>query len=144
MRQLEKTESVTQKRREVFHFLGRYQDLLRRQGSVQAAWRLYRRRRLGPFYRLHFRENGRLKTLYLRGDVTLAAEVRQALADLQAPGRVRREIERQRGQVLAIFRATKRACGRELQARGLWLHGNEIRGWRGLPCGPHPAARERG
>ena len=35
------------------------------QGTVTTSWRTYRGRRLGPYYRLAWRENGRQRSIYL-------------------------------------------------------------------------------
>ena len=48
-------------------------DLFIRQGAVVAAWRTYRKRKLGPYYHLVFRDEGRQKSIYLGRDGPLVA-----------------------------------------------------------------------
>jgi hypothetical protein len=140
MTELEKATTVAQKRRDVFQFLAARADLLCQQGSVQASWRSYRGKSLGPFFRLVYRQGGAQRSLYLGADPALAAEVRQALEELQRPLRDRREHEQRLAAARAEFKEQRRAFDRELFSFGLHLKGNQIRGWRTRRNTPQPGS----
>lgn len=99
-------------------------------GSIVKSFRTYRGRRLGPFYRLAYRESGRQKTIYLGRDAELVAAARGLLEAQQARERIRRILRRQRSAVQAGLRAAKAAWAQELEKNGLSLQGYEVRGWR--------------
>jgi hypothetical protein len=145
---LEKLASVDQKRAEVQAFLAEHATLLSRQASVQASWRRYRGRRLGPYYRLSSREGEKQCSLYLGRCPKMAEEVREALGALQGPLRHERELNREVRQIQTAIREEKQALDRDLLPRGLYRKGNEIRGWRALrrssqaPTGPRETAPE--
>ena len=135
---LENREFVDQKAeakiREVKRWIEAHRDQLSRQGAVVETFRNYRGRRLGPYYRLAYRDrDGRQRSLYLGASAELAEQVRGLLEEYQASLRVQRE----RRRVLEIFRAelkkAKALWGDELAKRGLRLQGYEVRGWRGSP-----------
>jgi hypothetical protein len=130
--ELENPDSVDQKRGRIHQFLRDHADALSQQGSVQRSWRYYQGRRLGPFYRLAYREGGRQCSLYLGSDPTLAEEVLGVLEQMQAPRRHLLETERQLQKIKAQLKSHKRALDGELEQRGLHRKGNEIRGWRHL------------
>ena len=98
------------------------------QGSIVKSWRSYRGRRLGPYFRLAYRNGGRQRSLYLGADAELAAEVRQRLAQRQAAHRLSLMLHRQKQLVRKSLARHKNAWRRELAAVGLLLKGNEIRG----------------
>ncbi len=77
------------------------------QGSVVAAWRLYAGRRLGPYFRLAYRDGGRQRSIYLGRCVELARRVRELLAGLQRPRRERLLFARLKAQVRASLRSAK-------------------------------------
>jgi muconolactone delta-isomerase len=104
--------------------------IMARQGTVVATWRTRHGRKVGPYYRLAWREDGRQKSLYLGGSTELAQAVRQILAELQRPLRVDRAFLAARKQGWAALRAHKIVLARELARYGLYLHGWEVRGWR--------------
>ena len=104
--------------------------IMARQGTVVATWRTRQGRKVGPYYRLAWRDRGRQKSLYLGGSAELAQAVRQMLADLQRPLRVDRAFLAARKQGWAALRAHKVVLARELARYGLYLHGWEVRGWR--------------
>ena len=54
-----------------------------RQGSVVASWRVYAGRKLGPYFRLAYREGRRQRSIYLGRCAELARRVRELLAELQ-------------------------------------------------------------
>lgn len=103
-------------------------------GSIVETWRTYQGRRLGPYYRLAYRESGRQKTIYVGKDAELVAAARSLLEELQVNERIRRTMERQQLAVRAGLRAAKAAWAQELQKSGLTLKGYEVRGWRRLRC----------
>ncbi|MCA9114031.1 MAG: hypothetical protein KDA79_03030 [Planctomycetaceae bacterium] len=111
-------------------FLAEHSELLRRQGSVVESWRQYRDRRLGPYYRLAYRDGERQCSVYLGRDPNLADEVRQTLERLQAPGQDRRRRLRNRDALRRAVARSRAAWNAELRKSGLWLKGGEVRGWR--------------
>lgn len=122
--------SVDQKRRELLRFLAEHGGLLAAQGSVQETYRCYQGRRLGPFFRLSFREAGKQRAVYIGRDRALAAEIQRHLQELQAPLLWARQLERSLAQHRRALRTAKLEFRRRLEAQGLRLQGNEIRGWR--------------
>jgi hypothetical protein len=104
--------------------------ILARQGTVVASWRTRHGRKVGPYYRLAWRERGRQKSLYLGCSAELAQAVRHMLAELQRPLREDRALRAEIQRAWAAFRAHKVVWARELARFGLYLHGSEIRGWR--------------
>ena len=125
-------EPVTQKQKldRVERFVREHQQQLARQGAVVASWRQYQGRRLGPYYRLVFRDAGRQQTLYLGTDPELAARIRRWLAELQTPARDRRRL-RQQYQIMRRGLVRCRAqWQRELNRIGLGLRGSHVCGWR--------------
>jgi hypothetical protein len=106
------------------------QAIMARQGTVVAGWRTRQGRKVGPYYRLAWREDGRQKSLYLGCSTELAQAVRQMLAELQRPLRLDRAFLAARKQGWAALRAHKVVLARELARYGLYLHGWEVRGWR--------------
>jgi hypothetical protein len=142
---VENPDFVGQKRAEVLGLLAARAPLLARQGSVQGSWRFYHGRRRGPYFRLVWREGGRQESLYLGADRALAEEVRRALAELQAPLREQRALDRLRTLARAALKRHKRDLDRELRRRGAYLKGYEIRGRRrGAGPGPSPAGNGPG
>ena len=131
--ELENPESVDQRLLSVLKFLWDHPEIFSRQGSVVRTWRLYRSRRLGPYYRLAFREDGRQRSWYLGSSSCLAEEVRKALRQMQAPLRQRRYVDQVLAAACADLQHQKAEFDRRLQERGLQLKGfGEIRGWRNL------------
>jgi hypothetical protein len=123
-------DSVDQKRREVFAFLAAHGVLLAAQGSVQESYRLYKGRKLGPFFRLSFREAGQQRSLYIGRDQALAAEIKAQMQKLRAPRAHARQLERCLADCRGSLKVAKLEFRRRLEAEGLRLQGNEIRGWR--------------
>ncbi len=102
-----------------------------RQGSIVATWRTYRGRRLGPYYRLVWRENGRQRTLYLGRQGPIVDEVRRLLGIIQAPTRLQRIIRKRRaGFRREVLRPLKRYLDETflVYGGGLYLKGWELRG----------------
>jgi hypothetical protein len=118
---------------EIAVFLAAHAGLLARQGSVQPTWRRHRGRRLGPYYRLVYRDGGRQVAVYLGRDADLADAVRAELARLQAARRAGRLFARLVRAARAARRETIRDVDRRLRARGLYLKGYELRGGGASP-----------
>jgi hypothetical protein len=107
-----------------------------RQGAVVASWRQWAGRRLGPYYRLAYREQGRQRSIYLGKSESLAEKVRQLLAAVQQPRREERCLERLQANARAALRATKDQLRKHLAVWGIRLKGSEFRGvsvWRHAP-----------
>jgi hypothetical protein len=122
--------TVDQKRRELFRFLAEHSALFAGQGSIQASYRVYRGRKLGPFFRLSFREGGKQRSQYIGCDRNLAAEIEKQLQKLQEPLLRAREVERWLGHCRQNLKVAKLEFRRRLEKHGLRLQGNEVRGWR--------------
>jgi hypothetical protein len=127
---LEKRHSVDQKRQAVWALMRARSDLFRCQGAVIRSWRSYQGRKLGPYYRLAYREGGRQRTLYLGSSPELAGEVRQALHVLQVSQHRQRTGQRQWKTWRAALRRQKLQWDAELRRLGLYLKGYEVRGYR--------------
>ena len=98
------------------------------QGSVVATWRTYRGRRLGPYYRLIYREDGRQRSIYLGRCPELAGRVRRVLEHLQRPRRERRRLARVAAQVRRSLRRWKDRLAAALAPWGIVVKGFEFRG----------------
>ena len=106
--------------------------LLAKQGRVVEAWRTYRSRKLGPYFRLAYREHGRQQSIYLGKSRELADRVRALLEDCQARVRKQRAWQGLRAQARAELKRNKAAWREELAKVGLHLQGSEVRGWGAL------------
>jgi hypothetical protein len=114
----------------VRRFIISHRAMLSAQGSVTTTWRWRRCRRLGPYYRLAYRDGfGRQRSIYLGTDAGLAAEVQDALARLRAFDEERRQIDRVRRAVRRQLRQLRAALNEELRPLSLRFQGSEIRGW---------------
>jgi hypothetical protein len=109
--------------------LGR-KGVFARQGSVVATWRAYRGRRLGPYFRLAFREDGRQRSIYLGRCRELARRVGSLLAGLQRPLRQRRVVRRLEAQVQASLKRFRAKLAEALAPLGIRIKGSEFRGGR--------------
>jgi len=99
-----------------------------------ASWREYNGRKLGPYYRLAYREEGRQRSIYLGRCRARVEKVREALDAVQAPRRQERCLRRMKAEAKAGLRAAKAELDRQLRAVGLSLKGFEIRGRRRAIC----------
>jgi hypothetical protein len=104
-----------------------------RHGAVITDWKHRGARRLGPYYRLRYRDGRRVRSIYLGRDGPLVDQVRQALAAVQAPWQRRRAYQRWRREIVASLHGQKAALNRRLRVLGLRLQGYEVRGWRSNP-----------
>jgi len=101
-------------------------DLFTRQGSIVQSWRYKNGRKIGPYYRLVYRDAGRRRSLYLGRSEELVRQVRRVLESLQRP----RNLRRTKKSVQAALRRQKAEWRAELQAAGLTPRGYDVRGWR--------------
>jgi hypothetical protein len=105
---VEKSISVAKKQEARFiaiqTFVLENKILFIKSGTMAECWKTYRGRRIGPYYRLAFREDGKQKSIYLGRDPELASRAAQLLSELQAPHRIRRETRLLRMQILNSFR----------------------------------------
>ena len=104
-----------------------------RQGAVVATWRTHRGRRLGPYYRLAYREDNRQRSIYLGRQGPLVDQVRRLLGTCQADHRFRCQSRRSRAEfrkrvLLPIKQYLEQAF--LLYGHGLYFKGWEIRGIR--------------
>ena len=129
-RELEKREFVDQKIREVLALIESRPEIFAAQGTVVATWRTYGGRRLGPYFRLSFREGRRQRSLYLGTSAALAARVRAILARKHEPIKRRRTHEKIRSRAVVELRKHKVAWEARLHNVGLYAKGFEVRGWR--------------
>jgi hypothetical protein len=128
---LEKRDFVDQKQELTFvavrTFIVKHRDLFRRQGIVVSGWRTYRGHRLGPFFSLRFRTDGRQSAIYLGRSVVFAERIKKLLQEIQRE----REFARLKREARAEVRECKRLWQTSLAAIGLNLKGFEVRGWNG-------------
>ena len=129
---MEKCAFVDQKVELRFHKISElvlsHPDAFLRQGSVVSSWRVYRGRRLGPFFSLRYRIEGQQSSIYLGRSLILAEQVRGLLMDLQQE----RRLTRLKRQARAELHKCKASWQQELASMGLSLKGFEVRGWSGL------------
>jgi hypothetical protein len=114
----------------IFRFVDAHRPLLATPGAIVATWRTYQGHRLGPYYRLAYRENGRQQSRDLGCCKELVARVRGTLADFQ---RRLQESKVMRGLIHAAKRAWHLCELRlrvQLSAVGIQMQGWELRGVR--------------
>jgi len=131
---LEKSKVVDQlgdarRRIAVLEQLFAREELFRHQGIVTTMWRSRNGRRFGPYYRLLYRKEGRLRIIYLGRSAEFAEEVRSWLAAFQGPLREHREWQGVRRAMKAALRKQKAAWAEALTKYGFVLKGYEVRGW---------------
>lgn len=98
------------------------------QGAVVAGWRERGGRRLGPYYRLAYREGGRQRSIYLGRYGELVRRVRALLVGLKRPLRERRRMRRLKAQVRAALGRCKARVAELLAPWGVRTKGFEFRG----------------
>ena len=129
---MENRSFVDQNRHAVWALLAAHPETFRRQGTVLVSWRRHQGRKLGPYFRLAYRLEGRQRALYLGSSAELAAQVREALQVLRAPRQQHRAWQGQWKKERAALRRHKRWWDAELRKLGLYLKGYEVRGYRRL------------
>jgi len=118
-------------------FLRRHRPLFATQGTVVATWRVYRNRRLGPYFQIVFRQAGRQRALYIGRSKEMADRLRRLLDLFQGVHRTRRLFKRLQTQARASLRRAKVQLKKLLALRGIQLKGFEFRGVRrALPLPP--------
>ncbi len=104
-------------------------DLFSRQGYLTATFRCRNGKRFGPYYLLNYREQGRLRSIYLGRPGALVEQVREALKTRRRPVTEFRLFERLVKQIRASLRIDRLRVGALLRPFGLRLKGSEVRGW---------------
>jgi len=118
-------------------FLRRHRALFAAQGTVVATWRVYRNRRLGPYFQIVYRRAGRQRALYIGRSRELADHLRRLLHQFQRTHRTRRLFKRLQAQARASLRRAKAQLKELLALHGIQLKGFEFRGVRrALPLPP--------
>ena len=127
---MENRESVDQNTHRALGLIASRPEIFARRGSVVASWRTYRGRRLGPYFRLTYREAGRQCSVYLGRAGRVVETVRERLAELQGPLKRSRIYRQARAEIKAALGPVKRELDRRLRRVGLYMKGFEVRGWR--------------
>ncbi|MCH7525795.1 MAG: hypothetical protein IID39_00015 [Planctomycetes bacterium] len=127
---MEKTEPVDQKLDEIQRLVESRPDVFQYQGSVVESWREYEGKRLGPYFRLAYRDGNRQRSVYLGRSVQLADAVRKLLEENHQGNVRRRELKRLQRSAKAQLREARCRWEQDLRKIGLYLHGCEVRGWR--------------
>ena len=108
-------------------------DLFSRQGYLTATFRRRNGKTFGPYYLMSYREDGRLRSVYLGRPGELVERVRQALDARHRPVTQYRLFDRLAKQIRASLRIEKIRVRALLCLFGLRLKGSEVRGWRLSP-----------
>ena len=127
---LEKRKSVDQKLAEVKALIEVRPEIFAQQGVVVKCWREYKGRRLGPYYKLAFRDARRQRSVYLGRSVKLADCVGKLLKETQRSVKQARAYKSLRLQARFGLREQKSQWRRDLGKAGLFAKGFEVRGWR--------------
>lgn len=115
--------------RDVQRFIDAHSDIFRRQGAVLGCRQRYKDGYLGLYYRVAFRQHGRLCCLYLGTSAALADRVREYLQQLQGWRSTKRQLKELRIHAWSQLRRQKKECDKQLQDAGFYLQGFEVRGW---------------
>jgi hypothetical protein len=107
-------------------------ETIAREGTIVASWCWRGGHRLGPYWRIAFRDRGRQKSIYLGRSEPLLRQVRQLLVDLKQPQRQEKSLCLLHRQARAELRRRKALWDRDLRARGLYTRGYAVRGTRRL------------
>lgn len=106
-----------------------------------ATWRVYRNRRLGPYFQVVYHLDRRQRALYIGRSPELADRVRRLLDQFQRNHRERRLLKRLETHARASLRRAKTQLKELLALRGIRMKGFEFRGVRrALPLPPIPRA----
>ena len=124
----ENGDSVDQKAERALGLIAERPELFVRQGAVVATYRWYKGRRLGPYWRLAYREAGRQRSIYLGRMGEGVERVRQALARRRDARRWRRTYRRLCRRVKASLRAHLARFDQQLRALGLRRKGIQLYG----------------
>jgi hypothetical protein len=124
------TESSTSLRRSPLEAVRALQSVFSRQGTIVASWQTYRGRKLGPYYRLAYRADGRQRSIYLGKSKNLLRQVRRLLDKLQKPSKTSRILRHAQKTAQADLKTHMAQFRIELLKVGLQLRGYAARGWR--------------
>ena len=130
---MEKHELADQLTHVALKLIAARPDLFCRQGYVAATYRRRNGKTFGPYYLLSYREDGRVRSIYLGRAGKLVSRVRQALGAAQRPVTQYRLFERLVRQIRASLRIERIRLRSLLYPFGLRLKGAEVRGWRFSP-----------
>jgi hypothetical protein len=83
-----------------------HQELIAKDGCLAATWKNYRGKRLGPYYRVEFRQDRAVKTIYLGRDPLLVEFATALIDDIKKPSRQKRYLRRLRAEIRASLRRT--------------------------------------
>jgi hypothetical protein len=108
----------------------RLRNVFARQGAIVASWRTYNGRKLGPYYRLTYRVDGRQCSLYLGKSKNLLRQVRRLLDKLQNYAKTRRVLRQVKQAAQKNLRNHLAQFRIEMLRIGLQPHGYDARGWR--------------
>jgi hypothetical protein len=111
-------------------------------GAVIATWRYYHGQKRGPYYRLRFRAQGRIRGIYLGRESPQVQAVRARLAELHQVLAQRRTCEKLIQNARAQDHVDLAALRRQLEAAGLRPEALQARGW-GVPTSPAGERRLR-
>ncbi|MBN2577954.1 MAG: DUF1678 domain-containing protein [Pirellulales bacterium] len=106
------------------------QSVFARQGTIVASWRTYNGRKLGPYYRLAYRAEGRQRSIYLGKSKNLLRQVRRLLEKLQKPLQTRKILRHAQKTMQAAMKKHMAQFRIDLLRVGLQLRGYAVRGWR--------------
>jgi hypothetical protein len=99
-------------------------------GLVVPTWKYYKGRKLGPYYRLQFRLQGRTRHVYLGREGPRVQAVRERLAELHAVLARRRMYDKMVKRARAQVHVDLAALQRQLAAAGLRSKAIQVRGLR--------------
>jgi hypothetical protein len=81
-----------------------HRELIKQDGCIGATWKTYRGKRLGPYYRVEFRENSAIKTIYIGRNEELTKMASALIEKLKQPCREDRLLRRARAAARAALR----------------------------------------
>jgi hypothetical protein len=96
---------------------------LARQGFVAEEYRSGRRGRRGPYYRLHWRHQGRQRVRYLGKDLARAEQVKTALVAMQSSQRLLHQVAQWLAEVQKSLQRAKQILEPHLAEQGWRFHG---------------------
>lgn len=106
-------------------------DIFTRQGAVVESWRAYEGRKMGPYFRLSYRDGGKQHSIYLGRSRQFANRIRKLLKEIQRPVKNQRELNKIRALTRAALRNQKERWSEDLDQAALHAKGYEVRGWKG-------------
>jgi hypothetical protein len=130
---LENRQTADQLSHPALELIASRPDLFSRQGYLRATFRRRGGKTFGPYYLLCYREEGRLRSVYLGRPGELVEQVRQALEARHRPITQQRLFDRLTRQIRASLRIERIRVRALLCPFGLRLKGAEVRGWRSSP-----------